>query len=210
MARYCPSKVILSKAALRACALFLFALLAVLMPINAYAQAPQLHEPCGPGFGRCGTGLSCYRGECLGGNGYITDNPDSCSPELDWRGNRCLIDITSHGEQLGVGDTTTDIRDNIRTFINILLGFLGVIAVIVIIYAGFTWMTSLGNAERVTKAKRTIIWAVVGIIVILSAWTIASYIINLGQNLTGVSPGGGGGSGGGGGGGVPPNPGVVE
>ncbi|MBI5466349.1 MAG: hypothetical protein HY974_03610, partial [Candidatus Kerfeldbacteria bacterium] len=63
------------------------------------------------------------------------------------------------------------------TVINTLLGLVGVIAVIVIIYGGFTWLTSAGNEEKVTKAKKLLASAVIGVAIILGAYTITSFVV---------------------------------
>lgn len=62
-------------------------------------------------------------------------------------------------------------------YVNIFVGLLALLAVIYILYAGFAWMTSAGNEEKALKAKRTISYTVVGLLVMLSAWGIAYYVI---------------------------------
>ena len=62
---------------------------------------------------------------------------------------------------------------------NILYGiyFLaGIIAVIVIIIAGLTFINSGGDASRVTKAKNQILYAVVGLVVVISAFAITNFV----------------------------------
>jgi len=87
-------------------------------------------------------------------------------------------------EDLGVqyasstGLTTQDPRVTVAKIIRIVLGFLGTIAVILVIYAGFMWMTSSGNEDKVTKAKNILKAAVIGLVIILSAFAITSFIIN--------------------------------
>ena len=56
----------------------------------------------------------------------------------------------------------TDPRIIIARIINIALLFLGVIAVGLIIYAGFLWMTSGGNEDKIDKAKNTLKNAIIG------------------------------------------------
>ncbi len=56
------------------------------------------------------------------------------------------------------------------------LGFLGVVALIMIIYGGFLMLTSGGNADTIKKAKGTIIWAVAGMAVILASWQILRFV----------------------------------
>ena len=80
-----------------------------------------------------------------------------------------------------------DIRITIAKIIRIAIGFLGVIAIAIIIYAGFLWMTSGGNEEKVEQAKKTLTNAAIGLIIILSAFAIASFVLN---SLIGASSGG--------------------
>ncbi|MFA6588433.1 MAG: hypothetical protein WCT08_05185 [Patescibacteria group bacterium] len=58
------------------------------------------------------------------------------------------------------------------------LGFLGIMALIMILYGGFLMLTSGGNADMIKKAKSTIIWAALGIVIIISSWQILSFILN--------------------------------
>lgn len=86
--------------------------------------------------------------------------------------------------------SATDPRELAGRVINIALGFLGVIAVGLIIYAGFLWMTSNGDEEKVGQAKNLLKNAAIGLVIILAAWGIAVFILN--------KLGGSGGTGGGG------------
>jgi len=86
-----------------------------------------------------------------------------------------------------IGLTVQDPRVTVAKIIRIVLGFLGTIAVILVIYAGFMWMTSNGNEDKVTKAKNILKAAVIGLVIILSAFAITSFIIN--QLLEAVGPG---------------------
>jgi hypothetical protein len=80
----------------------------------------------------------------------------------------------------------------IGKFIGIFLSVLGIIFLILILYAGFLWMTAAGNPDKVDKAKKLITQAVIGLIIILLAFTITNFVINA---LTGNGVFGGGGSG---------------
>ncbi len=83
----------------------------------------------------------------------------------------------------------------IANIVNILLGFLGIVAVIIIMYAGFVWMTSNGNPDKINKAKKMLLGAVIGLIIIISAFSIVAFIINSMWGITGGSIGSGSGSG---------------
>lgn len=68
-----------------------------------------------------------------------------------------------------------------------ILGLLGLFAVIMILYGGFTWMTAGGNEEKVEKAKKIVTAAVIGLVIILVAWAIVIFALNVLQNTSGVS-----------------------
>ncbi len=61
--------------------------------------------------------------------------------------------------------------------INYLLGFLGLFFVILIIYAGFTWMTAMGDTTKVKKARDTITNSIYGVIIIILAYVVANIVI---------------------------------
>ena len=81
-----------------------------------------------------------------------------------------------------------DIRVIIAKIIRIIIGFLGIIAVGLIMYAGWIWMTSEGNEEKIEQAKKILTNAIIGLIIILSAFAIVSFILN---KLGGGGPAGG-------------------
>lgn len=92
------------------------------------------------------------------------------------------------------GYADTDITTIIGTIINVVLGFLGVVFLLLLIYSGFTWMTAGGDDERVKKAKKTLINATVGIIITVSAYAIATFIMSALGDATGINGGGNGSS----------------
>lgn len=63
-------------------------------------------------------------------------------------------------------------------FIQLALGFLGVLAVLLVMYAGFIWMTSAGSEDKIAKAKKLLLNGVMGLIIILSAWAITTFLLN--------------------------------
>lgn len=71
-------------------------------------------------------------------------------------------------------DLVTIIAGIIATF----LSLLGIIFLILVIYGGFLWMTSMGNEQKVLKAKKTLSNAVVGLIIIVSSYSIANFVLN--------------------------------
>jgi len=73
---------------------------------------------------------------------------------------------------------TVDLKVLIARIVRIILGFLGIVAVIINIYAGYLWMTSQGEEEKITKAKKILLNGIIGLVIILSAYLIVSYVIN--------------------------------
>ncbi|MBI5421846.1 hypothetical protein HZA44_01795 [Candidatus Peregrinibacteria bacterium] len=65
---------------------------------------------------------------------------------------------------------------NISTIINYFLGILGLIAVAFLIYAGVLMVTAGGAEEQVTKARKIIMYAVIGIVIILLSYTIVTFV----------------------------------
>jgi len=77
------------------------------------------------------------------------------------------------------GLSTQDIRVTIMNIVRVILGFVGIIAILIIIYAGYLWMTSAGNPEQIDKAKKTLRNAAIGLVIIFSAFSIVSFIIGM-------------------------------
>lgn len=89
--------------------------------------------------------------------------------------------------QAGVQLGQTDIRVIIARIVQVFLGLLGMIAVILIIYGGWLWMSAAGDATKIGAAKKTLINAVIGLAIILAAFGIAQFIVGV---LTGAATGG--------------------
>lgn len=66
----------------------------------------------------------------------------------------------------------------VGSIINALLALLGVIMVVIMIYAGFLWMTAAGNDEKVKKARGMMTNAVIGMIIIFAAYAITEFVID--------------------------------
>ncbi len=96
------------------------------------------------------------------------------------------------------GLSNQDPRIAIARIIRIVLGFLGIIAVGIMIYAGFIWMTAKGEEEKINKAKKIMLSGGIGLIIILASFGIATFVMSRLSDATGGSGGSGGGGGGGG------------
>jgi uncharacterized membrane protein YwzB len=74
--------------------------------------------------------------------------------------------------------TTKTLPELVGSFISAALGLLGVVLVVLVIYAGFIWMTAQGNDEKIKKAKGMITSAVIGMIIIFAAYAITNFVVS--------------------------------
>jgi len=87
----------------------------------------------------------------------------------------------------------------IGRIIKALLGVVGAVAVLMIVYGGMMILTAAGSPEKVKKGKDVLTWAIIGAIVVLSSYIMVDYVITaIITGGSGGSPGGGNGGNGGG------------
>jgi hypothetical protein len=110
---------------------------------------------------------------------------------------------------LGTADFSkaTDGKSAIVTLANnaisLILLIIGIVAVFYLIFAGFQYLTAGGDADKVKKARAGIVNAVIGIVIILSAFLIVRFAVSIG-NTVGTTDGSNTNSGGSGGGLITP------
>ena len=73
--------------------------------------------------------------------------------------------------------TPTDLNDVFKTIINVLLFIIGAVSVIMLIYGGIRYTTSGGNANSVTAAKNTIMYAIIGLVIAIFAFAIVNFVV---------------------------------
>lgn len=72
---------------------------------------------------------------------------------------------------------TTDVSALVGRLIKTGLGVIGSIALVMFLYGGILWMTSAGNAEGTKKAMDIILWAALGVIVILGSYGLVDFVL---------------------------------
>ncbi len=85
------------------------------------------------------------------------------------------------GKNLGVtaqkaGTTQSDVSTVIGTVINTALTLVGLIFLVLMVYAGYLWMTARGESDPVDKAKKIIAGSIVGLVIVLSAYAITAFV----------------------------------
>ncbi|HEY5267595.1 MAG TPA: hypothetical protein VII94_00470 [Candidatus Saccharimonadales bacterium] len=97
---------------------------------------------------------------CSGASGDITGSPSSCG--------------TAAG---------TTVNNTIKLVLNLFSAIVGIIAVIMIIIGGVKYITSGGSSEKTSSAKDTILFAIVGLIVVALAQVIVQFVLNKASGL---------------------------
>jgi hypothetical protein len=96
--------------------------------------------------------------------------PQVCLGATAWERLRTVVESKPTYDY---GQTTENtLTEYIGNIIAVFLGLLGVIFVILMVYAGYNWMTAAGNVEKVTKAKDTMRAAILGVIITAAVYAI--------------------------------------
>ncbi len=79
---------------------------------------------------------------------------------------------------VGKAEGTEAVSIVIGQIIKVILGLIGAIALLMFVYGGVMWLTSQGSEEKIEKGKKILIWAIVGLVVILTSYVAVSFVIN--------------------------------
>ena len=105
--------------------------------------------------------------------------------------NKDPLDAAASTAGYDTNKASTQIDSTIAKIINTALSLLGVIFLVLMIYGGYLWMIARGDEAQVTKAKNIITAAVIGVIIVVSAYAITYFLIErLGQDTLSNSPNG--------------------
>jgi uncharacterized membrane protein YwzB len=87
------------------------------------------------------------------------------------------LNTTSTAAGLTTPGASTDLPTLVGKYIAQALGLLGVVLVVLFVYAGFLWMTAEGKEEQVKKAKGILTNAIIGMVIIFAAYAITQFVI---------------------------------
>ncbi|MGF7229100.1 MAG: hypothetical protein ACQR33_03885 [Candidatus Saccharibacteria bacterium] len=73
---------------------------------------------------------------------------------------------------------TTSLTTTIRNIINLFSIIVGIVAVIVVIVAGFRYVTSGGDSSKISGAKNTLIYAIVGLVIVALSQAIVQFVLS--------------------------------
>lgn len=71
----------------------------------------------------------------------------------------------------------TDLQVTIKNILSVVFAMVGVVAVIMVIVGGVSFMTSQGDMEKIKKAKNTVLFGVIGLVISLLAFAIVSFVL---------------------------------
>lgn len=108
----------------------------------------------------------------VGLSSVATMSPAYASPADDY-----LNQVTPDGMP-GKEDAENGLMNIVKDIINVVVGVVGIIAVVMMIVGGISFITSQGDASKVTKARNTILYGVVGLIVALLAFAIVNFVLS--------------------------------
>lgn len=86
--------------------------------------------------------------------------------------------LTDVGSTLDSSATGATLPEMIGNIINVLLGVLGIVFVVLVVYSGFLYLTDAGSDEGIKKAKKILRTSVMGLVLIVAAYAIADYVIS--------------------------------
>lgn len=100
------------------------------------------------------------------------------APAASAEGNLTLNSGVDSAQGEGVGQVSTDPESLVKKFVNIFLFAVGALSVIMLIWGGIRYTTSAGDSNKVTAAKNTVLYAIVGLVVAILAYAIVNMVIS--------------------------------
>lgn len=106
---------------------------------------------------------------CSGANLDFSGSQTDC--KISDSGRQC----TQNGQQVSCSERS--LNKLVSLIINIFSLIVGIVAVIMLIYSGFRYVTSGGDSSKIEEAKKTFIYALVGLIIVALAQVIVKFIL---------------------------------
>jgi len=131
---------------------------AILILSETIAAMALVFAPALPAFAQDTAQQQINAGLCTGSNLQFTDD--------------------TSGADCSTTDATEKVNNLIRTIVNLLSAVVGIVAVIMIIFGGLRYITSGGNDTSVTSAKNTILYAIIGLIIVALAQVLVRFTLS--------------------------------
>jgi len=115
---------------------------------------------------------------CPGGSTSTGLNQNNINCSLKCGSNINLDNATTDNTNCPTPTGEKSLTDILKTIINVLSVLVGAISVIMIIYGGFRYVTSAGSDSATGAARKTILYAIVGLIIVALAQVIVHFVLN--------------------------------
>jgi len=86
--------------------------------------------------------------------------------------------VTATGTSAGLNSEPQSFQDLLVGTINVVLGLLGIVALGFIVYAGILYASSMGEKDKVEKGRKTLTYAIIGMVLIIAAYAITNYLLS--------------------------------
>ena len=116
----------------------------------------------------------------MGASAGVIALPAMASAAIEYTGNLTKL---AGAAKLDTG--STDLVTIIGAIVGTVLVLLGVVLIVLILYAGFLWMTSQGDKTKVDKAKQMIYQAIIGLLIVFAAYAITNFVFGALTSVTG-------------------------
>lgn len=123
----------------------------------------------------------------LGGSAAVAmaQSPGNGNPDAKIQANTCqgsnLDFVGTASDQTCstvTGDSAEQANSTVATVINVFSVIVGAVSVIMIIYGGFRYITSGGESGNISTAKNTILYAIIGLVIVAFAQIIVKFVLN--------------------------------
>lgn len=86
---------------------------------------------------------------------------------------------------LATGGDVSQVESFIRNVIKVIASLAGLVATGFFVAGGFTYITSSGNPEQLDRAKRTVTWSAIGLVIVIAAFVISNIVTSLATSAFG-------------------------
>jgi len=93
--------------------------------------------------------------------------------------------VLPHAALAATDANVVQVENFIRSVIQVVAGLAGLVATVFIVIGGFGYITSSGNPEHLDRAKRTLLWAAIGLAVTIGAFVLSNIVTDLATSAFG-------------------------
>ncbi|MFH1947086.1 MAG: hypothetical protein ABIJ23_02950 [Candidatus Magasanikbacteria bacterium] len=86
--------------------------------------------------------------------------------------------VDTAATQAGYGPVTeTTLSETLGTVVKAALAMVGVIFLLLMVYAGYLWMTARGEEETIKKSQKIIVGSIIGLVIVVASYSITNFVV---------------------------------